>query len=182
MSRFSCLLTVLAVGMVRRSRCFTLIPQSSPVCGYSSCSDHAFKPLTLQTAFSIHKIRKIRSSCCSSQYDSQDDDKIIATTEEWLKQWVIGLQLCPWASSVGKNNGMRLIILRGSSESIESHVATVIDEAHALEKKWHELRGASFPTTLMVFPDPSYMGDADGLPCGAFPVKPRTRKRHHSPA
>uniref|UniRef100_A0A7S0QGI7 Secreted protein n=1 Tax=Cryptomonas curvata TaxID=233186 RepID=A0A7S0QGI7_9CRYP len=105
MSRSSRLIfSALVVGMVRRSRCFALIPQSSPVCGYSYGSGRIFKPRPLH-AFSMYKIGKacVQSSSCSSQYDSQDDSEIISTTEEWLKQWVIGLQLCPWASSVEKN-------------------------------------------------------------------------------
>ncbi len=56
---------------------------------------------------------------------------------------------------------------------MESHVAEVINEANALESLWNKKRGSSFPTTLMVFPDPSYLGEPAGEPsnpCGAFPV------------
>jgi hypothetical protein len=181
MSRFSrFLLCVLAVGIGERSRCFTLIPQSSIVYSYSYASCTLFKPLTTKTALvSVHKVGKARfsPSYCTSKDHLQDDNRIISTTEEWLKQWVIGLELCPWASSVWKNNGVRLIVVRGSSNSIDSHVAKVVDEANTLESVWNEKRGAWFPTTLMVFPDPSYLGEAGGEPstlsCGAFPVRPR---------
>ena len=177
------------MGIIERSRCLTLIPQSSIVCSYSygsSCT--LFKPLTLKTALvSVHKIGKSRvgTSYCTSKDHLLDDNRIISTTEEWLKQWVIGLELCPWASSVWKNNGVRLIVVRGSSDSIDSHVAKAIDEANKLESVWNEKRGAWFPTTLMVFPDPSYLGEASTLSCGAFPVRPRIAhafKGLHAPA
>ena len=102
--------------------------------------------------------------------ESVDNTMVVSRTISWVKDWVIGLKLCPWASSVRHNEGLRVLVVTSSADDICSHVATVIEEAKSLESKWKSLRGSAFPTTLIVFPDPSYSGIDSVDPCGAFPA------------
>ena len=98
------------------------------------------------------------------------DEFIKSRTMSWLNQWVIGLKLCPWAPPVMHNGGLRLIVVNGSSELMATHVGMVIKEANKLSTKWDQRNKTIFRTTLMVFPEISYIGGDDSRPCGDFPA------------
>jgi hypothetical protein len=107
-------------------------------------------------------------------FGHQRHQLIESRTLTWLKQWVIGLKLCPWAPSVTQHEGLKLVVVNGSSELMSDHVMKLLEEGNALASKWNQLNGSAFQTTLLVFPDDSYLGDDDSRPCGDFPASFRS--------
>ena len=101
------------------------------------------------------------------------NEVVISRTRSWLREWVVGLKLCPWASASMQKEGFQLIVVEGAAEDMDHHVAKVKEEAFSLRAMWNRLNGSSFPTTLIVFPHSSYTGDNETGSCGAFPASQR---------
>jgi hypothetical protein len=109
---------------------------------------------------------------------AKDDIKVRAATEAWIEDWVISLNLCPWAYLTrGTTNGQprtRIVLLRGGEDHLQTHTDAVLREANSLRQ--HNMHDGiestrCLFTTLLVFPDVAFLGD--GPPqqnCGAFPT------------
>ena len=72
---------------------------------------------------------------------SHSDENIKIITKEWIDKWVIGLQLCPFASTVMKANKVKMVINRGTlpkaedEESVAKFLGVFVSEAAALAGK-----------------------------------------------
>ena len=108
---------------------------------------------------------------------AKDDIKVRAATEAWVEDFVISLNLCPWAYLTRGRNGQtrtRIVLLRGGEDHLETHTDAVLREANSLRQRTMqdgiESTSGIF-TTLLVFPDVAFLGE--GPPrqnCGAFPT------------
>lgn len=76
---------------------------------------------------------------------SSADDCIIRSTENWIREVVIGLRLCPFAARASDENTISFIIVEG--DDTEAHL-------HRLAHHLTELDSdESIETSLLLFPD-----------------------------
>lgn len=75
-----------------------------------------------------------------------DDEQIIAATEKWLEQAVIGLNLCPFAKSVHVKKQVRYVVSNATTP--EALLETLMDELQNLSDADPE----EIDTTLLIHP------------------------------
>ncbi|PWF49373.1 DUF1415 domain-containing protein [Massilia glaciei] len=75
-----------------------------------------------------------------------DDDQVIAATERWLEQAVIGLNLCPFAKAVHVKKQVRYVVSNATTP--EALLETLMDELQALSDADPE----KVDTTLLIHP------------------------------
>lgn len=84
---------------------------------------------------------------------SLQDEKKIAITKEWVKEWVIKLRLCPWAASVFNDSSMRIFVDNtdySTEEGKETLLYSVLAECHYLATSVEEKD--LLKTTLIIIP------------------------------
>lgn len=75
-----------------------------------------------------------------------EQDKIIATTEQWLRAVVIGLNLCPFARKPERAGLIRYAVSEATDD--ETLMAELLHECQLLD----ELPAAELETTLLIIP------------------------------
>ncbi|MES3023455.1 MAG: DUF1415 domain-containing protein [Pseudomonadota bacterium] len=75
-----------------------------------------------------------------------DDDQIIAATERWLEQAVIGLNLCPFAKAVHVKKQVRYVVSNATTP--EALLENLMDELQALS----DVDAEKVDTTLLIHP------------------------------
>ena len=82
-----------------------------------------------------------------SHHRADGDDEVLAHTRRWLEEGVIGLHLCPFASSVYEREQVRCVVERHAA--FEGVVERTLDEAARLL----ETPDDEVATTLVICPD-----------------------------
>ena len=75
------------------------------------------------------------------------EDQIIAITQEWLKDFVIGLNLCPFAALPFNKGGIRFVV--ETSTELKDLLESLIEESYLLDKLARE----EVETTLLIHPN-----------------------------
>lgn len=78
--------------------------------------------------------------------EEKEVDKIIEATRRWLEEFVIGLNLCPFAKHPYRLNRIRFVV--EEAENVERLVETVIQELLLLQ----QLDAKEAETTLIIHP------------------------------
>jgi len=77
---------------------------------------------------------------------SLEPQDVVARTRRWLERAVIGLNLCPFAGSVYRQDRIRYVVSSASDE------AAVLGELVTELRRLHEADSASVETTLLILP------------------------------
>jgi hypothetical protein len=76
---------------------------------------------------------------------SNDNEAIKDTVHRWVDQWVVAQGLCPWASSVKRENKLKVIV-----QTVPSRSGLTL----LLQEEWQDMMSSGTPTesTLIVVP------------------------------
>lgn len=132
----SSIFSLAAVTASRRPECIHAV-------AFTGTLHRAFTKQTLSTP--------VRSLCCakppgsgSAHFAGGGAERIKNSTLRWLKEVVIGLNLCPWANSALMTGAIRLVVSHSRNE--EELLKEVVREASALSR----LPPSPNATTLVV--------------------------------
>ena len=88
-------------------------------------------------------------------------ENIKSTTKKWLEDWILKLNLCPFAHSVYAKKQIRFEI--EESDDFKKCVAKAVSEIELLKENNDQEAKNYIDTTLLIFPNFSIDEDTDGI-------------------